>query len=66
MDDMRSMAEEFINELRQLVQPTPKPRKAVKIVALVLGLILAGLVAAVGWEMKKVPEFGRLDANDPE
>lgn len=66
MDDMRKLVEEFVGELRELVQPAPKLRRAAKLVALALGFVLAGIVAAIGWELKKAPDFGRLDAPNTE
>lgn len=63
MDDMRSLAEEFINELRELVQPAPKKKKLHigRLLALVAGLAVAAAVALVARECRKVPSFDPLD-----
>lgn len=62
MDDMRSLAEGFINELRELVPP-PKHKKLRigRLLALVAGLAVAAAIALVARECQKVPSFDPLD-----
>lgn len=55
MDDMRALVEEFFDELREIVRPTPKPKRASKITLTMAAFVLATVVAAVGWELHKVP-----------
>lgn len=55
MDDMQALIEEFFDELREIVRPTPKPKRAGKITLTMATFVLATVVAAVGWELHKVP-----------
>lgn len=57
MDDMQALIEEFFDELREIVRPTPKPKRAGKITFTGVVFVLATVVAAVGWELHKAPHI---------
>jgi hypothetical protein len=53
MNDTRELIEEFIDHLQKLVQPAPKPKRAIKWALSVGGLIVASAVGAVMWDYRK-------------
>jgi hypothetical protein len=55
MDDMRELIEEFIDQLQKLVQPAPKPKRAIKWALSVGGLIVTSAIGAVIWDYRKAP-----------